>query len=275
MKKPKRQTRPSRSAGERRPCTSPPHPLIASATSRVRDQRSAISDQQSRTTHRSPLTVLYEDNHCLAVLKPAGLLTAGDKTGDVSLLELARQYIKEKYRKRGNVFLGVVHRLDRPVSGVVLFARTSKAAARLSEQFRAGRVTKVYHAWVEGTPKQAEGEMSDLLVKDPQRNVVRTVPEGTGGQRALLEYRVLKRTATRTLLEIRPRTGRGHQIRVQLAARGLPIVGDVKYGARHHLSRRIALHAAELTFEHPVRHEPVTVHAPHPAEWNPHFPLPY
>ena len=263
MKKPKRQTRPSRSAGERRPCTSPPPPLIASATSRVSDQRSAISDQQSRTTHRSPLTVLYEDNHCLAVLKPAGLLTAGDKTGDVSLLELARQYIKEKYRKRGNVFLGVVHRLDRPVSGVVLFARTSKAAARLSEQFRAGAVTKVYHAWVEGTPKQADGEMSDLLVKDPQRNVVRTVPKGTrGSQRAVLEYRVLKRLATRTLLEIRPRTGRGHQIRVQLASRGLPIVGDSKYGAHQRFAGCIALHAAALTFDHPVRREPVTVRSP-------------
>ena len=180
----------------------------------------------------------------------------------MSLLELARQYIKEKYRKRGNVFLGVVHRLDRPVSGVVLFARTSKAAARLSEQFRAGAVTKVYHAWVEGTLKQAEGEMSDRLVKDPQRNVVRSVPEGTrGSRRAVLEYRVLKRAATRTLLEIRPRTGRGHQIRVQLATRGLPIVGDAKYGARQRLALRIALHAAELTFEHPVRHEPVSVHA--------------
>ena len=192
----------------------------------------------------------------------------------MSLLELARQYIKEKYRKRGNVFLGVVHRLDRPVSGVVLFARTSKAAARLSEQFRAGAVTKAYHAWVEGTLKQAEGEMSDRLVKDPQRNVVRAVPEGTRGQRALLEYRVLMRTATRTLLEIRPRTGRAHQIRVQLATRGLPIVGDGKYGARQRLALRIALHAAEPTFEHPVRHEPLTVHGPHPPEWNPHFPQP-
>jgi 23S rRNA pseudouridine1911/1915/1917 synthase len=214
------------------------------------------------------LVVLYEDNHCLAVLKPAGMLTAGDKTGDVSLLELARQYIKKKYAKPGNVYIGLVHRLDRPVSGVVLFARTSKAAARLSEQFRAGRVRKIYLAWVEGSPPQLEGSMSDLLVKDHRQNISRSAAaESQDTRRAELSFRVCKKDAGRSLLEVRPRTGRSHQIRVQLAARGLPIVGDVKYGAERLDRSEIALHAFELTFDHPVRHEPVCVRAPVPRHW--------
>lgn len=214
------------------------------------------------------IVVLYEDNHCLAALKPAGMLTAGDRTGDVSLLELARQYIKEKYNKPGNVYLGLVHRLDRPVSGVVLFARTSKSAARLSEQFRSGKVRKTYVAWVEGTPAEPVGTVTDHLVKDRQRNVVRAVSaEIVDARRAVLEYRTLKRTGATTLLEVRPHTGRPHQIRAQLAARGLPIVGDVKYGARPTRTGRVMLHAAELTIDHPVRHAPVTVRAPMPAEW--------
>jgi 23S rRNA pseudouridine1911/1915/1917 synthase len=213
---------------------------------------------------------LYEDNHCLAVLKPAGMLTAGDRTGDVSLLELARQYIKQKYNKPGNVYLGLVHRLDRPVSGVVLFARTSKAAARLSEQFRTGGIRKIYQAWVEGTPAEPAGTLTDRLVKDRQHNVVRTVPaDASDGRHAVLEYHTLKRTGAATLLEVRPYTGRPHQIRAQLAARGLPIVGDVKYGARPARTGHVMLHAAELTIDHPVRHAPVTVRAPVPADWGP------
>mgnify|MGYP001570675692 CR=1 FL=1 len=214
------------------------------------------------------LVVLYEDNHCLAVLKPAGMLTAGDRTGDVSLLDLARQYVKEKYHKPGNVYLGLVHRLDRPVSGVVLFARTSKAAARLSEQFRGGRVRKTYLAWVEGCPPQLKGLMEDLLVKDRRENISRSAAaESADARRAELSYQVRKKVAGRSLLEVRPRTGRSHQIRVQLASRGLPIVGDVKYGGRRVRQLGIALHALELTFDHPVRHELVCVRAPLPKHW--------
>src|SRR5207249_1832107 len=172
--------------------------------------------------------VAYEDNHCLALVKPSGMLTAPDRTGDVSLLDLARQYIREKYRKPGNVYLGLVHRLDRPVSGVVLFARTSKAAARLSEQFRSGAIRKKYFAWVEGTPEPPRGKLSDCLTKDRQRNAASRALKDTAGRQAVLEYRVVKRSGSCALLVIRPHTGRPHQIRVQFALRGMPVVGDVK-----------------------------------------------
>ena len=214
------------------------------------------------------LEVLFEDNHCLAVNKPARLLTAGDQTGDVSLLELAREYLKQKYQKPGNVFLGLVHRLDRPVSGVVLFARTSKAAARLSEQFRTGTVCKVYHALVEGDAPAREAELVDWLVKNEAQNQVRkTTPQAPGAQQCILRYRRLVAAAGLTLLEVTPQTGRSHQIRVQLAGQGLPIYGDVKYGSAHRLAGAIALHAAELTFEHPTRHEPVCIRTPAPDAW--------
>jgi 23S rRNA pseudouridine1911/1915/1917 synthase len=196
------------------------------------------------------------------------MLTAGDRTGDVSLLDLARQYLKDRYNKPGNVYLGLVHRLDRPVSGVVLFARTSKAAARLSEQFRSGRVQKTYLAWVEGCPSQSEGTMSDLLVKDRRQNISSAAAaESSDTRRAELSFQVRKKVAGRSLLQVRPRTGRSHQIRVQLASRGLPIVGDVKYGGRRVRQSGIALHAIELNFDHPVRHEPVCVRAPLPRNW--------
>ncbi len=214
------------------------------------------------------LEVLFEDNHCLAVLKPARVLTAGDRTGDVSLLEMAREYLKEKYQKPGNVFVGLVHRLDRPVSGVVLFARTSKAAARLSEQFREGTVRKVYRAIVAGNVADPDGEFVDWLVKNENTNVVRSVASGSpGARKSRLRFRRLKSANGLTLLEITPETGRSHQIRVQLAVRGHPIYGDKKYGSQHALRGAIALQAAELTFDHPTRHEPVTVTAPDPSSW--------
>jgi 23S rRNA pseudouridine1911/1915/1917 synthase len=221
----------------------------------------------------APPDVLLEDNHCLALNKPAGLLTQGDVTGEPSLIDVARAYLREKYRKPGNVFVGLVHRLDRPVSGVVLLARTSKAAARLSEQFRAGTVEKVYWAIVEGICREEAGQWSDWLWKDEARNLVRLVPEGTDGAReARLAFRVLERGGRATFVELRPITGRSHQLRVQLAARGMPIVGDRKYGATSTLKaldggHRIALHARELHFKHPTRAGAIAVVAPVPADW--------
>jgi 23S rRNA pseudouridine1911/1915/1917 synthase len=220
------------------------------------------------------LDVLLEDNHCLAVNKPAGLSTQGDVTGEPSLIDEARAYLKTRYDKPGNVFVGLVHRLDRPVSGVVLLARTSKAAGRLSAQFRAGTVEKVYWAVVEGGALREEsGEWSDTLWKDERRNVVSVVPKGTpGGVEARLAFRVLERRARTITLELRPTTGRSHQLRIQLATRGLPIVGDRKYGAATTLwaldgKPRVALHARRLTFTHPTRPGAISVSAPVPADW--------
>jgi 23S rRNA pseudouridine1911/1915/1917 synthase len=215
-----------------------------------------------------PLTILFEDNHCLAVEKPARIPTAGDSSEDESLLEMAKAYLKQKYNKPGNVFLGLVHRLDRPVSGVVLFARTSKGAARLSEQFRVGSIHKHYLALVEGVVAAESAELCDWLLKNEATNTVRVVSENSpGAKRSVLRYRRRQAGRGLTLLEVTPLTGRSHQIRVQLAHAGHPIYGDGKYGSIHSLGGRIALHAAELTFEHPVRHEPVTVTAPMPGEW--------
>ena len=222
----------------------------------------------------SDLDHLYEDNHLLAVNKPAGLLTQGDETGDPSLVDLVRVDLKARYQKPGNVYVGLVHRLDRPVSGVVLLAKTSKAAGRLSEQFRIGSVEKVYWAICEGAITEEAGEWTDALVKDAARNVVRVVPRDTSGsQEATLAFRVLgRRGDAQAWVELRPITGRSHQLRVQLAARGLPIVGDVKYGSRARLEAldgggRIALHARSLTFSHPTRGEAIVLSAEAPADW--------
>jgi 23S rRNA pseudouridine1911/1915/1917 synthase len=196
------------------------------------------------------------------VLKPAGLLTAGDRTGDVSLVDKVRDYLRTKYKKPGNVFVGVVHRLDRPVSGLVLFARTSKAASRLAEQFRSGRVEKVYQALVEGRVAEREGLLVDRLVKDHRANVVRgSAATDPRARESRLSFRRLKCTSSTTLLEIRPTTGRSHQIRVQLAAAGHPIVGDRKYGSKHSFDDGIALRAVRLTFEHPTTRLPITLEA--------------
>lgn len=222
------------------------------------------------------VNVLYEDNHCLVLAKPAGLLMAGDETGDETLLDLGRLYIAEKYSKPGNVYLGVVHRLDRPVSGVALLARTSKAAGRLSAQFREGLVRKIYLAWVAGVPRSDSELLTDYLVKDEQRNVSRTASATTAGAReARLEYRVLKTAGRQSLLEVRLLTGRPHQIRVQLSSRGWPILGDVKYGGPHCANpRALALHASSLTFQHPTRNEDICVVQEPPDEWTWWFNVP-
>ncbi|WP_165225898.1 RluA family pseudouridine synthase [Aquisphaera insulae] len=221
------------------------------------------------------VNVLYEDNHCLVVDKPAGLLSQGDATGDPSLVTWATGYLKARYKKPGNVYVGLVHRLDRPTSGVVLVARTSKAAGRLSEQFRVGQVEKVYLAVVEGSPIPPEGVWLDVLEKDAEQNRVHVVGRPGGSRRertAEVAYRVIERSGDRSTIELRPATGRSHQLRVQLAGRGLPIFGDRKYGASGVLTasdggRRIALHARELTFNHPTRGVAMTIRAPLPADW--------
>jgi 23S rRNA pseudouridine1911/1915/1917 synthase len=218
------------------------------------------------------LSVLYEDNHCLAIAKPAGALSTHFAGGEETLDRAAKRYLKAKYHKPGNVFLGVVHRLDRPVSGVLLFARTSKAAARLAEQFREGTVEKVYWAVVEGDVAPAEGDLEDWLKKDRAAGRVEVVgPDTPGARRARLHYRRLASQGGLTWLEVRPRTGRTHQLRVQLAHRGHPVYGDARYGSAHPFGRGIALHARSLTFLHPTRREPVTLTAEVPRPWRGRF----
>jgi 23S rRNA pseudouridine1911/1915/1917 synthase len=215
----------------------------------------------------TPLRVLYEDNHCLAVEKPAGLLTMGDHSGQPTLVDAAKEYLAHKYHKPGNVFVGVVHRLDRPVSGVVLFARTSKGASRLSEQFRIRSVEKTYVALVEGAVSPNEGVLLDRLHKDRGRNVVSVVDDEEEGQDCELAYERLQKLGRFTLVKILPQTGRSHQIRVQLSSRGWPIVGDAKYGAKSRAEGFIALHAASLTFVHPTTKQPITVTSDWPSAW--------
>jgi 23S rRNA pseudouridine1911/1915/1917 synthase len=222
------------------------------------------------------LEILHEDNHCLVVNKPAGLLAQGDSTGDLSLVDLVAADLKRRFHKPGNVFVGLVHRLDRVASGAVLLARTSKGAARLSDQFRQGTVQKLYRAIVEGRLDLEPGtQWLDTLLKDSGPNVVRVVPSHTpGGLEARTMARVISsnRTDGSTLVELRPITGRPHQLRVQLSSRGHPILGDRKYGARSRLAcqlggERIALHASELRFTHPTTREALCVRAPVPADW--------
>lgn len=193
----------------------------------------------------------------------------GDSTGQPTLIDAAREYLKRKYNKPGNVFVGVVHRLDRPVSGVVLFARTSKGASRLSEQFRVRSVEKVYQAIVEGNVSPTEGVLRDRLVKDRTRNVVAVVDDDDDdGQDCVLAYRRLQKIGRLTRVEIRPETGRSHQIRVQLSNHGWPIAGDKKYGSRIHLDGFIGLHASSLTFQHPTSKETITITAEPPKTWS-------
>jgi 23S rRNA pseudouridine1911/1915/1917 synthase len=215
-----------------------------------------------------PLEVLYEDNHLLVVVKPAGLPTMGAAAGEESLVTIAKQYIKECYSKRGNVYLGVVSRLDEPVSGVVVFARTSKAAARLSEQFRSRTVEKLYWAIIERRPQPESGELVDWLIKDDDARRMVVAPEqSAGAHEARLKYRPVRDVTGGSLIEIEPETGRKHQIRVQFASRGLPILGDVKYGSRRRWLHGIALHARSLAFDHPTQKAQIRLEAQPPASW--------
>ncbi len=214
------------------------------------------------------LEVLFEDNHLLVVNKPARLPTMGVAETEPSLLKLAKEYIREKFQKPGNVYLGIVSRLDTPVTGVTVLARTSKAAARLSEAFRERRVKKLYWAVVAGELNETSGTLEHYLRKDERhRRVHVTHAAAPDAQLARLRYRLLKRMGNFSLLEIELETGRKHQIRVQLAKLGCSIVGDRKYGSQHEFSRGIALHARELVIEHPVRDEKLTFVAPLPMAW--------
>jgi 23S rRNA pseudouridine1911/1915/1917 synthase len=216
--------------------------------------------------------ILFEDNHCLALAKPAGCLSTHFQGKEETLDRAVKHYLKQRYQKPGNVFLGVVHRLDRAVSGVLLFARTSKAAARLSEQFREGTIEKVYWAIVEGRLDANAGSLEDWLRKDQeQRRVHVTAPHAAQAKQALLHFSKKGEHKDLTWLEVRPQTGRTHQLRVQLAHHGHPIYGDARYGSIHTFEQAIALHARSLTFLHPIRYEPITLSAEVPRAWRGRF----
>jgi len=231
-----------------------------------------------------PLEILVEDGPLLAVNKPGGLLTLGAIPGIPTLERQVKTHLKERYAKAGNVYLGIPHRLDRPVSGVVVFSKNSKCAARLAEQFRDRVVRKLYWAIVEGTPAPATADLVDWLLKTVDESRVESVPPQTDGAReARLRYRTLRSNLPHptagtdcTLLEVELETGRMHQIRVQLASRGWPVVGDLQYGSHLRFDPQapgdprdatIALHARSLTLKHPIRYDDLTIVAPLPPAW--------
>jgi 23S rRNA pseudouridine1911/1915/1917 synthase len=218
---------------------------------------------------RQPLDILFEDNHLLVIDKPAGIPTQGAQPSEESMVTLAKDYIKHRYQKPGNVYLGVVSRLDALVSGVLIFARTSKAAARLSEQFREAETHKRYWAIVSGHPQPPSASLTDWLLKDESQHCMKIVPARTPqAQEARLQYRCLQQlNARHAWLEVTLETGRKHQIRVQLASHGWPILGDAKYGSRESFPHGIALHARSLRIEHPTQHTSLEFQAPVPASW--------
>ncbi|WP_115461935.1 RluA family pseudouridine synthase [Winogradskyella aurantiaca] len=211
-----------------------------------------------RSTHKN-LQVIYEDNHVIVVNKRAGDIVQGDKTGDTPLSEIVKQYLKTKYNKPGNVFLGVVHRLDRPTTGIVLFAKTSKALPRLNKMFAEKKTQKTYWALVKNPPPKNQDRLTHWLKKNPKNNRSTAYhKETTGSKKAILNYKVLKTLDSYSLLEIDLETGRHHQIRSQLAAIGSPIKGDLKYGfPRSNPDASISLHARQLELEHPVKKESI------------------
>ncbi|AFJ07584.1 similar to tRNA pseudouridine synthase C [Prevotella intermedia] len=214
------------------------------------------------------MQVLYEDNHIIVVYKESGEIVQGDKTGDKPLSETIKAWIKEKYAKPGNVFLGVVHRLDRPVSGLVVFAKTSKALSRLNDMFRKGEVKKTYWAMVQTPPAEPEGTLTNWLVRNEKQNKSYAYDhEVPNAKKAILKYKTIGQTEHYTLLEVNLLTGRHHQIRCQLSAIGCPIKGDLKYGARRsNPDGSISLLSRTVEFIHPVSKEYISVVSPLPAE---------
>ena len=211
--------------------------------------------------------VFYEDNHLLVLYKPAGLIMQRGNGRTTNLLDLAKAWIKTKYAKPGNVFAGMVHRLDAPVAGVIVVARTSKAAARLSAQFRENQTRKIYLAVVQGCPPRSEGHVTHRLVRRGRLSAI-AAENDVQSKEAKLSYRVVDKRGDESLLEVRLETGRRHQIRLQLATMGCPIAGDVSYGAGRALADgRIALLARSLTLTHPTRNVPMTFECPFPQGW--------
>ena len=213
------------------------------------------------------LTVLHEDNHIIVVMKPQGIPSCGDESGDDNMLEQVRRYVKEKYEKPGNVYIGLVHRLDRPTGGVMVFAKTSKAASRLAEQMRGGDFEKKYLAVLVGTPKEPKGTLVNYLKKNPVNNMVYICTQTTDGAKmASLEYSVLEEKGGLCLADIKLHTGRTHQIHVQMAGISHPVYGDMRYGGENAKKGNLALWAYSLAFTHPVTKERLRFMLEPPAE---------
>jgi 23S rRNA pseudouridine1911/1915/1917 synthase len=211
------------------------------------------------------LKILYEDNHLISIEKSAGIPVQKDSSGDIDVQNSIKEYLKRKYSKHGNVFLGIVHRLDRPVGGVMVFAKTSKAASRLSDQIRKGVWKKKYLAVIDGVPEEKKGRLEDFLTKDRENNLVSVVSSShPGAKPASLEYRTIMSSGSRTIVEIDLETGRSHQIRVQFASRGLPVVNDHRYNVSGIFKGDICLWAYSLEINHPVSGEKLVLRADMP-----------
>lgn len=214
------------------------------------------------------MTVVYEDNHIIIVNKSSSEIVQGDKTGDTPLSDIVKQYLKEKYNKQGNVFVGVTHRLDRPVSGLVIFAKTSKALSRLNEMFKNSEIKKTYWAIVKNCPQKEEEELTNYLVRNEKQNKSYAYDtEVKNSKKAILHYKLISHSENYYLLEVDLKTGRHHQIRCQLAKMGCPIKGDLKYGSpRSNSDGSICLHARKISFIHPVSKKVIEVEAPVPDD---------
>lgn len=198
------------------------------------------------------MNIVFEDNHIIVVEKPVNVPVQEDSSKDKDMLTLVKEYLKEKYNKKGNVYLGLVHRLDRPVGGIMVFAKTSKAASRLSNEIRLNNMKKVYYAVIDGIINKKEGTLRDKLLKDSKNNIVRV---DNKGKEAILNYKVIDSTENKTLVEVELKTGRSHQIRVQFSSRGYPLYGDQRYNKKAKIGQQIALFSKTLGFIHPVKKE--------------------